>query len=194
MGSDEDWSSPEMSIAALAYTDRTDWFTYSGTGLTPGYSGSPVVDLNGLLVGVHQGETDGGRRLGWAQRITEVDETLVRVLGVTPDFGGLPSIPSAPPPAVPTAPATGTVREWKDGLKYVWIDSGKFIMGCSPGDGECFDEEKPAHQVTITKGFWMGQTPVTQEAYRKVTGKSPSHFQGASLPVEQVSWDDALGY
>jgi len=40
----------------------------------------------------------------------------------------------------------------------------------------------------------MGQTPVTQEAYRKVTGKSPSHFQGTNLPVEQVSWDDAAGY
>ena len=194
MGSDEDWSSPEMSIAALAYTDRTDWFTYSGTGLTPGYSGSPVVDLNGLLVGVHQGETDGGRRLGWAQRIQEVDETLVRVLGVTPDFGGLPSIPAAPPPTLPTAPATGTLSELQDGLKYVWIDSGKFIMGCSTGDSECYADEKPPHPVTITKGFWMGQTPVTQEAYRKVTGKSPSHFQGASLPVEQVSWDDALGY
>ena len=35
----------------------------------------------------------------------------------------------------------------------MWIAPGKFITGCSPGDGECFDEEKPAHEVTVTKGF-----------------------------------------
>jgi len=53
----------------------------------------------------------------------------------------------------------------KDGLTYVWIPPGKFQMGCSPADTECFDNEKPAHQVTITKGFWLGQTPVTQQAF-----------------------------
>jgi len=36
----------------------------------------------------------------------------------------------------------------------MWIAPGKFITGCSPGDGECFDEEKPAHEVTVTKGFF----------------------------------------
>ncbi len=59
-------------------------------------------------------------------------------------------------------PLPGTVRENpKDGLKYVWIPPGTFMMGCSPGDSDCGDEEKPPHQVTITKGFWLGQTEVT---------------------------------
>ena len=65
-------------------------------------------------------------------------------------------------------PPAGTVRENpKDGLKYVWIPPGTFMMGCSPGDTECGADEKPAHQVTITQGFWMGQTPVTVGAYKR---------------------------
>jgi formylglycine-generating enzyme required for sulfatase activity len=82
----------------------------------------------------------------------------------------------------------------KDGLTYVWISPGTFLMGCSPGDSECSDGEKPAHQVSITKGFWIGQTPVTQQAYQRVTGQSPSHFKGASLPVENVNWEEARTY
>jgi formylglycine-generating enzyme required for sulfatase activity len=82
----------------------------------------------------------------------------------------------------------------KDGLKYVFIPAGEFIMGCSPGDSECFDCEQPTRRVTITTGFWMGQTPVTQEAYERVTGKNPSHFEGAQLPVETVSWREAQIY
>jgi formylglycine-generating enzyme required for sulfatase activity len=54
----------------------------------------------------------------------------------------------------------------KDGQRYIWIPPRSFIMGCSPGDTECFDREKPAHNVSITKAFWLGQTPVTQGAYR----------------------------
>jgi len=82
----------------------------------------------------------------------------------------------------------------KDGLTYVWIPPGTFMMGCSPGDIECDNVEKPAHQVTITRGFWIGQTEVTQDAYQRVTGNNPSGFQGGRLPVESVTWDDARAY
>ena len=74
-------------------------------------------------------------------------------------------------------------------------------MGCSPGDdSECDTtryphiSEKSRHTVTISKGFWIGQTPVTQAAYTKVAGTNPSHFNGDRLPVESVSWDDAKAY
>ena len=81
-----------------------------------------------------------------------------------------------------------------DGLTYVWIPPGTFRMGCSPGDSECSDDEKPAHAVTITKGFWIGETPVTEAAYSKVVGSDPSTYHGAQLPVDRVSWDDATAY
>ena len=82
----------------------------------------------------------------------------------------------------------------KDGLTYIWIPPGSFMMGCSPGDTKCFDEEKPAHRVEISKGFWIGETPVTQEAYQRVTGSNPSKFKGPQRPVEMVSWEDAQRY
>jgi uncharacterized caspase-like protein len=81
-----------------------------------------------------------------------------------------------------------------DGLRYVWIPAGTFTMGCSPVDLECIYSEKPAHQITITKGFFLGETPVTQQAYQKVTGKEPSNFKGPNLPVERVSWNEAQSY
>ncbi len=82
----------------------------------------------------------------------------------------------------------------KDGLTYVWIPPGTFQMGCFPGDAECMPSESPAHTVTLTKGFWMGQTEVTQAAYQRVMGTNPSSFHGERLPVESVTWDDANGY
>ena len=99
----------------------------------------------------------------------------------------------------------GTVRENpKDGLKYVWIPPGTFMMGCSPGDNECRDDEKPAHQVTITKGFWIGQTEVTVGAYRRFTGVTGRQMPHApdfnydwtyeNMPIVTVTWDDAKTY
>jgi formylglycine-generating enzyme required for sulfatase activity len=51
-----------------------------------------------------------------------------------------------------------------------------------------------AHQVDIRKGFWIGQTEVTQEAYRRMTGTNPSRYGGERLPVDQISWYDASDY
>ena len=56
------------------------------------------------------------------------------------------------------------------------------------------DDEKPARSVDIAGGFWLGQTPVTQQAFQRVTGQSPSYFKGANLPVESVNWDEAQSY
>src|ERR1039458_8387278 len=49
-------------------------------------------------------------------------------------------------------------------------------------------------QVTITKGFWLGQTEVTQAPYQRVVGTNSSYFKGADLPVEEFSWDQAQAY
>jgi len=93
----------------------------------------------------------------------------------------------------------------KDGLKYVWIPPGTFMMGCSPGDTECLDDEKPLHQVTITKGFWLGQTEVTVEAYKRFAatpGKAmPSGYDidnpgwsNGRMPIVDVSWEESNAY
>lgn len=81
-----------------------------------------------------------------------------------------------------------------DGLVYVWIHAGNFAMGCSAGDTECYDSEKPNHRITLTKGFWVGQTLVTQSAYQRVMSANPSDFRGEQLPVESVTWNQAKAY
>ena len=46
-------------------------------------------------------------------------------------------------------------------------------------------------KVTLSKGFWMGKTEVTQAQWQALMGKNPSHFKGANLPVESVSLNHA---
>jgi sulfatase modifying factor 1 len=105
--------------------------------------------------------------------------------------------PAMTPGGGANRPAGTTVTNPKDGLKYVWIPSGAFTMGCS--SGECNDDEKPAHRVKI-RGFWLGQTLVTQKAYQKVIGtNNPSYFRGEQFrvetaPVEHVTWNEAKAY
>jgi formylglycine-generating enzyme required for sulfatase activity len=103
------------------------------------------------------------------------------------------SVTAPPPPVVKSGQGVGDAKTERDGLKYMWIPPGTFMMGCSPGDSECDEDEKPAHEVTISKGFWLGQTDVTQAAYRRVIG-SNSYSNGDNLPVEQVNWDEARSY
>jgi formylglycine-generating enzyme required for sulfatase activity len=93
-----------------------------------------------------------------------------------------------------------TTKNPKDGLLYVWIPAGTFTMGCSTGDKECFNEELPAHRVTISKGFWMGQTEATIGAYERFAriaeagfGK-PSSVAERQMPVVVVTWDEARDY
>jgi formylglycine-generating enzyme required for sulfatase activity len=75
----------------------------------------------------------------------------------------------------------------------VKIPGGEFQMGCSPGDGQCYDDEKPPHRVRI-KPFRMGKYEVTQAQWQAVMGENPSRFQGDDRPVEQVSWDDIQAF
>jgi formylglycine-generating enzyme required for sulfatase activity len=76
-------------------------------------------------------------------------------------------------------------------MEFVKIPAGSFIMGCSPGDTECYHEEKPAHRVVITRAFEIGKSQVTQADYEAIMATNPSYSQGPNLPVEGVSWDDA---
>jgi formylglycine-generating enzyme required for sulfatase activity len=100
--------------------------------------------------------------------------------------------------------ATKARRNPKDGLNYVRIPPGNFMMGCSPGDSECSKDEKPSHQVTISKGFWLGQTLVTVAAYRRyseATGRAmpaaPNFnldWNNQEMPIVNASWDDSIAY
>jgi formylglycine-generating enzyme required for sulfatase activity len=76
-------------------------------------------------------------------------------------------------------------------MEFVLIRPGSFTMGSDKGQNS---NEKPAHKVTITKPFYLGQYEVTQEQWEKVAGSNPSYHKGPKLPVESVSWDDCQSF
>jgi formylglycine-generating enzyme required for sulfatase activity len=78
-------------------------------------------------------------------------------------------------------------------MKFAYIEAGKFMMG-SPNNEKPRHQAEWQHEVEITKGYWMGVYEVTQEEYEKVLDKNPSHFKGARLPVERVSWYWAMEF
>ncbi len=77
----------------------------------------------------------------------------------------------------------------------IWIPPGTFTLGSPATESDRFDWEGPQTRVYLSKGFYMGKYEVTQREYQDVIGSNPSYFQGdLSLPVEQVSWNDAVAY
>ncbi|NMG60159.1 formylglycine-generating enzyme family protein [Geitlerinema sp. P-1104] len=90
----------------------------------------------------------------------------------------------------------------KLGLEMLVIPSGTFLMGASEDEPESQDNERPQHEVTVP-AFFMGRYPVTQAQWRVVASypavesnlnPDPSDFQGDDLPVEQISWLDAIEF
>ncbi len=84
-----------------------------------------------------------------------------------------------------------TLKIGKAEYGFVWIPAGEFDMG-SPESEAGRSRDEVLHHVKLTKGFWMLETEVTQALYREINGENPSKFKGRDLPVENVSWDDAL--
>ena len=76
---------------------------------------------------------------------------------------------------------------------FCWIPAGEFDMG-TPESEEDWEWNETLHHVKLTKGFWMLETPTTQELYKEVMGSNPSAYEGDDLPVETVSWRDATKF
>ncbi len=78
----------------------------------------------------------------------------------------------------------GGVRER---LRY--CPPGRFLMG-SPGT----ETRRPVHEVELTRGFFLAETPCTQAQWKMVMGGNPSYFKGVGRPVETVSWYEAVDF
>jgi len=76
---------------------------------------------------------------------------------------------------------------------FVLITGGTFIMGSHYSEPEWRDNESPQHQVAVSS-FYMCKHAVTQKEYQAIMRINPSDFKGDDLPVEQVSWYDAITY
>lgn len=95
------------------------------------------------------------------------------------------------------APRAGSPWTLADlGCELLWVEPGNFTMG-SPADEPSRNKaEGPRTEVTLTRGFWLGRTEVTQAQYEILVGSNPSTFKaaGREAPADRVSWLDAMAY
>lgn len=76
--------------------------------------------------------------------------------------------------------------------RLLFISGGTFSMG-SPDSERQRQEDETLHDVTVS-AFYIDPYEVTQKGYQEIMGKNPSHFEGDALPVENVTWYDAIQY
>ena len=75
------------------------------------------------------------------------------------------------------------VRDKGTNIEMLLIPPGEFVMGKSRGDDEADKHEVPAHEVTLTKAFYLGRYEVTQQQYARVTKLTPSRFSHPAEPT-----------
>ncbi len=104
----------------------------------------------------------------------------------------------------PTRPAgfRQTLKVGDAEYGFRWIPAGEFEMGTAP-ETEDWPHDATLHHVTLTRGFWLLETPVPQRFYLSLMKTNPSHFAwdglpligvDYDLPVETVSYYDALKF
>ncbi len=108
-------------------------------------------------------------------------------------FGTIPLAKDKSYPAIPTplGTAAGEIRELTAlKIKFCWCPNGTFNMG-SPADAVGSERNEQQFEVSLSKGFWMQQTELTQTQYEALMGVNPSHFRDAANPVESLNYSDA---
>ena len=103
------------------------------------------------------------------------------------------SLAQTPPSPPAAAPAGQPSFVNAAGIKMVLIPAGEFDMGSPKIESWRYSEER-LHHVTITKPFYLGVTEVTQAQFTAVMHRNPSYYKGAALPVDHVTWFDAMEF
>ena len=124
----------------------------------------------------------------------------------TDNGGQTTSRPSSPPV---NSPAPGSLRKNANGLEFVYVPAGDFLMGSSDAEidealAECnkfstgcerawYSAESPKRKVSFRTGFWITRYEITQAQWKSIMGNNPSKFKdcGELCPIENVSFDDA---
>jgi formylglycine-generating enzyme required for sulfatase activity len=104
-----------------------------------------------------------------------------------------PTQPDLKPVAVPEALIIlKSFKDCEECPEMVTLPAGTYLMGSKddPFKSRVEKSEIPQHSVNV-QSFAIGKTEVTQEQWYAVMGTLPSNFKGRTLPVEQVSWNDA---
>ena len=81
------------------------------------------------------------------------------------------------------------------GMTFVYIEAGSYTMG-SPSDGPQHGSDETQHYVTLSKGYYIQTTEVTQGQWKEMMVNNPSYFSncGDDFPVAWVSWNDVQSF
>lgn len=155
------------------FGDSEALLEFSINTIRPGTSGAPLITEQGIVGMITQDEG----AISTALKITQIKK-LFSGGGQYPYFG---------------LQGWGGVVPENDPYHMVEVAVGTFTMGCTTEQGgECDDDEKPSHRVTLST-FFISKYEVTQAQWRKVMGSDPPNliFKGCDeCPVEQVSWEE----
>ncbi len=127
------------------------------------------------------------------ERLNELRAKFAAALDRTRGDATAPNVPPAASHLVPIEnrrPEAGASFTCGSGdLALLWIPGGTFVMSAVQGS----DNDT---RVTISRGFWLGRTEVTQEQWQAVMENvpRPSRFKGSDRPVERVSWVLAMEF
>ncbi|MDR2536348.1 MAG: formylglycine-generating enzyme family protein [Treponema sp.] len=125
-----------------------------------------------------------------ASQLLNIKEEDIAIAPYSPPILEVPvKKPVAPSVQTPVPRQEGSGEVLKN---FVRIEAGTFMMG-SPASEVSRDRDEVQHQVVVGS-FYIGKYEVTQTEYEAVTGVNPSRFKAPNLPVEQVSWFDAVVY
>jgi formylglycine-generating enzyme required for sulfatase activity len=171
---------PQMEVAPQtprrALSGRRGTLLLIDQGIGEGSSGGPVLQ-GGKVVGI---VTETDEQTTYAVNAVVAREALegwgVKLEGQT----------RPEPPAVKTCVSGETLLE--NGIEFVRICPGTFTMGSAENDPRAFDDQKPAHQVTLTSELWLGKTEITNRQYRRF---QPKQLGEDGLPATDITWTEA---
>ena len=210
---------PDASGSLIAYAAGAGSVAKDGTGRHSPYTESlikhiktPNLELTSIFKAVARDvseATDSKQKPGWYSNVSE-DYYLVvsessNLEPLPPVPGGRGRLPTDPVPERETGleevgRIAGEGRRFSlsngESMEFVWVPSGTFQMGSPSSEAGRDNDEGPVHEVTISKGFYLGKYEVTQGQWEAVMGTTPWRGEygvrsGSAYPAVYVSWNDA---
>ena len=130
------------------------------------------------------------------ERLGRTPQCLHRQVGVV---NATNPLTKGHPPAWASAWGRDEFGTWAsldyDGVEYRlrWIAPGEFMMGAPADEGSKLGDET-LHKVRLTRGYWIGETPVTNAFWSSVMQTTPSVHTKDDFPVHRVSWNDVQSF
>ena len=151
----------------------------------------------------------------WTERTTlKANEWTVVVAKLTPVVVAPPPVKTEPVHPTPSQPSTAGRQAGEErtftlpggaSIEMVWISAGTFTMGTAEAHKQALQSgklwadwmsrEQPGHEVTLSRGFWLGKYELTQGQWEGVMGTNPWSGQNyvqanPSHPAVFISWED----